>query len=136
MIFSILNIIFIYYYIGMIKYIILNNTNIAIKLKYNKESINKPVIDEWNEFIYEFHNNKFNIYNIIMEFFDFIHSYLRMIVLSYFSNNKYNIILWYIVYILSLPVSIKLAYREYNYKCIRNHKNKTNTHNCPIEWKV
>lgn len=122
-------IIFYYFYIGNIVYIKYNNSIESEKLKFKKEKLETPIYDEYNELIESYEKREYC--NMIMELFDYIHSYGKVILLSTFTEKIYmSFIPWLVIFIISYPVSLKLAYRYYKYGCIRNHINKKPTHNC------
>ena len=123
--------IFINYFNGMKQYIRNNNSKYSETLKFKRELLEIPFFDELDEFRTALKKKEY--INSFMEFFDVIHSFCKIFVMRAFPEKVYmNFIVWIPVFILSYPVSCKLAYRQIKYGCIRNHINKEIKHNCDI----
>jgi len=128
-------VVFSYYYYGMKTYIKYNNSEYAKELKYGMEKLECPIVDEYAEFIESIKKREY--VNSFMEFFDYIHSISKVFVMRTFPEYIYmTFIPWFFVFIISYPVSVKLAYRYFRYGCIRNHLNKKINHNCSVRPQI
>lgn len=118
-----------YYSNGMATYCKRNNVK-KCKGMFNKESELDTVRAEFLELceaIYEL-----SPIDIFLEFFDVLHSLIKLVIVNIFPEWVYcNNIIWIFVFPVVFPVSAKLAIRNYQNGCIRNHKNLNNiNHNC------
>lgn len=82
--------------------------------------------------------NKFNIYNIFLEFGDVVHACIKYVLVKCLPKQVYcHYMCWLTVFIVGFPalhVMIKLAVRYEKFGCIRNHSNPNNCkHTCDFK---
>jgi hypothetical protein len=120
----------IYFYAdGMATYCKNNNVK-NIKGKFAEENTLDSIRTEFGELIGAIKNLDFS--EIILEFFDVVHSTIKCFIVNVFPERIYcHFLIWFMVFPLVFPVGIKLANRNKSNGCIRNHSNKNNiNHNC------
>lgn len=112
------------YATGMSVYATNNNKNIE-----ESESCWKTIELEWDEFVHAIKYESW--FDIVMEFYDVLHSYLKYVIVSTMPSSIYcSWYCWFIVFPLILPCGIKLANRYRKIGCIRNHKGEKMNHKC------
>ncbi|QKF94213.1 hypothetical protein QKU48_gp0755 [Fadolivirus algeromassiliense] len=115
------------YSIGMSEYARLNNIGTR---EQEKNRVLNSLIDEWDEFIVECENK--NIFNALMEFGDFIHTFIKYATVCYLPVNTMNYpLFWFLIFWFIQPNSFKHGKRYFMNGCIRNHSNSKNLdHKC------
>lgn len=106
-----------------------------------KKSVNKtpyfiPPENSWLSVKDEFYElvqaiKALEISDIFLEFFDVVHAFIKYLLVTYTPFEFYSHwICWLFVFILVLPIGIKLGTRFKKYGCIRNHSRINNCHIC------
>lgn len=109
---------------GMMEYAVLNNVG------EGRETTWDSVRNEFNELKQAIRD--MDIFDIILEIGDVIHSFIKHICITYLPEKVYcSYWLWFCVYPFILPCTYKLGMRHKMYGCIRNHNNSNNcNHRC------
>lgn len=115
---------------GMCEYAKFNNVPQNLKSHFKQENFLLSIKNEFNELIDAIKN--LNMYDIIMEFYDVLHSIIKMFIITILPKEIYcDELIWIPVFFIVSPVAIKLSQRYKSHGCIRNHNNKNNcSHNC------
>lgn len=113
----------IYYAQGMSSYTTLNCVGAY------SEDIASNIKDEFYELIDAL--KSCNIIDIILEFCDVIHNIIRYVIINGLHRRiSCSTITWLLVFPFLLPCTIKLALRQKEHGCIRNHKRINSDHFC------